>query len=137
MCPSSKAQKGAQLLGVLQEDGTMAILPQPLRIDDAFLEVAARAEPAEQSFRFTNKCVESGCAQWTGSRCGVSDQIVSVLAEVMLREDLPDCGIRAACRWYRQNGEDACRICPLVITHTTEADWDHRSLEARLSSAQA
>ena len=124
MCPSSKAQSGAQLLGVRQDDGTVAILPQPLRIDEAFLEIATATAPAEQRFRFTNKCVESGCAQWTGTRCGVADKALSVIDALLTSDELPECGIRAQCRWFRQSGRDACKVCPFVITHTTEADWD-------------
>lgn len=124
MCPSSKAQPGAQLLGVRQEDGTVAILPQPLRIDEAFVETANAAAPAEQSFRFTNKCVESGCMQWTGTRCGVADKVLSVLDQLPVVEALPECGIRPQCRWFGQNGPVACRACAFVITHTTEAEWD-------------
>ncbi len=128
MCPSSKATPGAKLLGVRQEDGMVAILPQPLRIDDTFIEVASQASPAEQHFRFTNKCIESGCAQWTGSRCGVADQILTVMDQLVVSDTLPECGIRPACRWYRQNGPDACKVCPFVITHTTEEDWEMRSM---------
>ena len=124
MCPSSKATKGARLLGVRQEDGQVAILPQPLRLNDSFIEIASQIAPAEQHFRFTNKCIESGCAQWTGSRCGVSDQIVSVIDQVVTEHELPSCGIRPVCRWFRQNGADACRVCVYVITETTEAEWD-------------
>lgn len=124
MCPSSKAQTGAQLLGVRQDDGTVAILPQPLRIDESFLELASAAAPAEQRFRFTNKCVESGCAQWTGTRCGVADKVLSVIDVLLISDELPECGIRPQCRWFRQNGRDACKACPFVVTHTTEADWD-------------
>lgn len=124
MCPSSKAQKGAQLLGVRQEDGKVAILPQTLMIDESFISEANKVKPAEQRFRFTNKCIESGCAQWTGSRCGVADKIVSVLAHLPIEEELPQCAIRPDCRWFRQNGVNACKICPFVITHTTEEDWE-------------
>ncbi len=124
MCPSSKAAPGARLLGVRQEDGLVAILPQPLRIDDVFIKTANQTSPAEQHFRFTNKCVESGCAQWTGSRCGVADQIISVIDQLVVKHELPECGIRPACRWFKQNGSDACKVCPFVITHTTEEDWE-------------
>ena len=124
MCPSSKAAKNARLLGVRQEDGKVAILPQPLQLDDTFIEIASQTAPAEQKFRFTNKCIEAGCAQWTGSRCGVSDQIVSVIDQLVTQHELPACGIRPSCRWFRQNGADACRVCPYVVTETTEEDWE-------------
>ncbi len=133
MCPSSKAQPGAQLLGVRQDDGTVAILPQPLRIDEAFLDAAGATDPAEQRFRFTNKCVESGCSQWTGTRCGVVDKVLSVMNELAVQDELPACAIRPQCRWFRQSGPDACKVCPFVITHTTEADWDLQQLAEPLT----
>lgn len=124
MCPSSKAQKGAMLLGILQDDGKVSILPQPLRIDETFIETAGHQRPAEEQFRFTNKCVESGCSQWTGKRCGVADKVLSVLNDLPPQNEVPVCALRPSCRWHLQSGEEACRACVFVITHTTEDDWD-------------
>ena len=124
MCPSSKAQHGAKLLGVRQDDGKVAILPQPLAISSDFIEKANQSSKAEQKFRFTNKCVASGCTQWTGSRCGVADQIIGVMNELSVTDGIPVCAIRPSCRWFMQNGPDACKVCPYVITETTEKEWD-------------
>jgi hypothetical protein len=134
LCPSSKAQEGARLFAVRQEDGTMAILPQPLQINADFIREANSSSSAEQRFRFTNKCVESGCAQWTGSRCGVADKVLSVLEDLPVKDELPECGIRPQCRWFRQSGPDTCRVCPFVITHTTEEDWEAQSLQDMIQS---
>lgn len=123
LCPSSRAQKGARLLGIRQEDGQVAILPQPLLIDESFIEEASKRSPAEQQFRFTNKCVESGCQQWTGSRCGVADTIVSVMNGLVVSNELPACAIRQQCRWFNQNGAESCKVCSFVITATTSDDW--------------
>ncbi len=128
MCPSSKARTGAKLLGVRQEDGSVAILPQPLQIDESFIEVANQTSPAEQRFRFTNKCVESGCSKWTGSRCGVADRVLSVLEHLPIKEEIVACAIRPQCRWFLQSGKEACRACPFVITDTTEEDWEQQQL---------
>ena len=123
LCPSSRAKPGARLIGVRQDNGAVAILPQPLHIDEHFIEIANRSSPAEQKFRFTHKCVESGCTQWTGSRCGVADNVLALAEGMQLQEGIPSCGIRHQCRWYNQNGENACKVCPLVITETTEEEW--------------
>ncbi len=123
LCPSCRAQKGARLLGIRQADGRVALLPQPLLINDAFIKEASKHSHAEQQFRFTNKCVESGCKQWTGTRCGVADTIVAVMNDLHISDELPTCGIRPQCRWFKQNGADACKVCPFVITETTSEDW--------------
>ncbi|MCC6722949.1 MAG: hypothetical protein IT258_00465, partial [Saprospiraceae bacterium] len=115
--------------------GTVAILPQPLQIDEAFIATANEISPAEQRFRFTNKCVESGCTQWTGSKCGVAEKVLSVLELLPVKEEVVACAIRPQCRWHRQEGPIACRACPFVITDTTEADWElqnHQSLAAMI-----
>lgn len=127
MCPSSRAQPGAQLLGVRQADGHVAILPQPLRINEAFIEAAKQDAPAEQRFRFTNKCVETGCGQWTGSRCGVADKIVSAINQLQVTDTLPECAIRPQCRWYQQQKAAACKVCAFVITETSTEEWENRT----------
>jgi hypothetical protein len=140
-CPSHRCKPGSDLIGVRQDDGTVAILPQPLPVDQHFVEVVSRdAAAPEQRFRFSNKCIESGCSQWTGSRCGVIDNVLQLLAGVPAAGDiappaatasptpkestatLPPCGIRPTCRWFLQAGADACRVCPYVVTHITEVD---------------
>lgn len=123
LCPSSKCKSGSELLGVRQDDGTVAILPQTLPIDESFIENAsADGIPAEQKFRFTNKCVECGCKQWTGKSCGVIDQLVQYIDTLPVSEALPPCAIRKSCRWYKQQGADACKVCKFVVTEVTEND---------------
>ena len=120
ICPSSRAKPGAQLLGVRQREGTIAILPQALPVDDDFMQVVQQdPTPPEQRFRFSNKCVENGCEQWTGKSCGVIERVVEYLDQVPVKQTLPACSIRPACRWYAQRGSDACRICPYVLTEIT------------------
>jgi len=122
-CPSSTCKEGSELLGIRQANGKISILPQPLPIDSTFIQRASHPEiKAEQRFRFTNKCIESGCAQWDQGRCGLSDRLMEFLNHIPTNESLPSCSIRPSCRWFLQSGADACRICPYVITHVTEQE---------------
>lgn len=123
MCPSHRCKPGSQLLGVRQEDGTIAILPQALPVDEVFVAKAAQHDvPPEQRFRFTNKCIEGGCQQWTGKGCGVVERMVQYLDQVAVSDELPACSIRPRCRWFTQRGRDACAICPYVLTEITEKE---------------
>lgn len=122
-CPSSKCKTGSQLLGVRQDDGTVAILPEPIQIDEHFIALANNGDSnATQHFRFTNKCVESGCSQWNGKACGVIENLVTHLDALPVRSELPACAIRTNCRWYQQQGANACKVCIFVITEITEKD---------------
>jgi len=107
------------LLGLVQQDGTIGYLGDPLEIDAEFVDRASQGRTPERRFRFVNPCAECGCRQWTGTRCGVIDRTMEQLAGGET-ENLPRCGIRPHCRWFRQNGADACRVCSLVITDTRE-----------------
>ena len=122
-CPSGRAKPGAGLLGVRQEDGSIAILPQVLPVDNDFIRIGKQDEvPLEERFRFSNKCVESGCIQWTGSSCRVASDVLSYLDQVKSERGLLACGIRSTCRWFHQEGEKACKICIYVVTEIPEED---------------
>ena len=123
LCPSHRCKPGSQLLGVRQDDGTVAILPQPLPVTQAFIETVSQHEvPPEQRFRFTNKCVESGCGQWSEKGCGVVERMLDYLNQVPTLDALPACAIRNSCRWFSQRGADACMLCSYVITEITEEE---------------
>jgi hypothetical protein len=119
-CPSARCEPGATLLGVVEADGTVGYITPRLTVDAAFVEQASRGRAPEKRFRFAGACVEAGCKQWTGSRCGVIDGVL----ESGLTDDLPEarglphCSIRSSCRWFAQSGAEACGVCPLVITDT-------------------
>jgi hypothetical protein len=101
----------------------ISLLPEPLPLDDEFLaKVKEDPVPVEQRFRFTNKCVESGCTQWTGKTCGVIENVLKHLDQLPQLSTLPRCSLRPSCRWFVQEGASACRACPYIITEITEAE---------------
>lgn len=117
-CPSARAAPGATLLGIRGPDGRIANMRTPLPVTETFLDAAGDAP--ETRMRFASKCETSGCAQWTGTRCGVIDNVLEHLeaAKVPVRDTLPPCPIRGTCRWHAQTGVRACYACELVTTDT-------------------
>ena len=121
-CPSSRAKPGSSLLGIRGEDGTVHILPKPLPVDEDFMKAVHQDPvPAEQRFRFVNKCIEGGCKQWNGHGCGIADRIVHFLDKVPVVH-LPECDVRPTCRWFAQHQENACKVCTYIITEITEEE---------------
>ena len=118
LCPSSGMAAGGSLLGVVREDGRVQFLRRPVPIDREFMEVARQGRNPNKRFRFSRPCATTACPYWEDgtSRCGVGDVVVDELAPTKADEPLPDCGIRASCRWFDQRGADACRVCPDIIT---------------------
>ncbi len=125
LCPSSKLSKGAYLLGIKNEENKIDILSEPVKVDGELLEkFNTHDTKAEKALRFTNKCVQSGCKQWTGEKCGVIDNILEKVEEKYIEDNLPDCAIRSTCRWYFQEGASACKVCTLVTTYVEDPTDD-------------
>lgn len=115
LCPSSVCIEGSALLGIVNAEGTVDILPDPIPIDGAFVEEAHKGRKPETRFRFTNTCVQKECRQWNGQGCGIIDQVQKLIGIEEQLQQLPACGIRSRCRWYLQTGATACSACIYVI----------------------
>jgi hypothetical protein len=116
-CPSGRCRPGSHLLGIRTDEGLGYIDP-PLPVTEEFMElVESSGGGAEQRFRFTERCIEQGCGQWSGGGCGVIERL---LASAGPSSELPVCGIRERCRWFAQRGADACAVCPYVVTDNAQ-----------------
>jgi hypothetical protein len=120
LCPSAACSESANLLGIVQGNNTVALLDMPVKINNAFVKEVNDNGTPEKYFRFTDKCIKAGCKQWTGKSCGIINELANSNPHIKNTEDeLPDCFIRSACRWYSQEGGKACKICLFVITDSS------------------
>jgi len=124
LCPSWRCEAGANLIGIVLADGTVAFSKDRIVIDDAFVKVARQGRSAEKRFRFSSTCKRAACVQWADDKCGIVDTIIGEhdqrSADPNAPFVLPECSIRPLCRWHLQSGDAACRACPEVITDRGE-----------------
>lgn len=113
-CPSATNSKGASLFGIVNAEGRVAFLPQTVPLTDDLIEAANNKGKPESKFRYTTKCVEKGCNQWTGNSCGVITHL-KALEFSIIQSKINQCPIRQTCRWFFQEGESACKICPNIV----------------------
>jgi hypothetical protein len=120
LCPSARCEEGAILLGIVGKDGVVGYVRPRVAVDAEFVRRAREGRTPEKRFRFSQPCIESGCQQWTGDRCGVIDRVLPAAQEAGAIDTsanaLPRCTIRPRCRWFAQVGRRACLVCPLVVT---------------------
>jgi hypothetical protein len=122
-CPS--AQPGmaeVQVLGVVSgsaEEPRISYLNEYVRASPELLQRAAPVAPTEV-LRLAARCEERRCTHFDGERCQLAARIVAMLPEVT--DALPSCIIRPACRWYAEEGRQACLRCPQVVTSNLTAD---------------
>jgi len=94
-----------------------------------FIQETTKGRPAEQRFRFANRCVQSGCNQWKDGKCSVIKNVLDALP--VFESSLPKCAIRSSCRWYFQEGPKACSVCPLIITDSMQEDQTQSAVQAQ------
>ena len=120
-CPSAQPSADAVVIGVVTGAGQerrIGYLTEPQAATERVLELAAPAVPTEV-FRLASPCMGEGCKHFAGGACTLVQRVVASLDPVV--SALPPCRIRPVCRWFRQEGPDACVRCPQVITTTYDA----------------
>jgi len=117
LCPSAQPEwQGAIAFGVVGGTGSeprVKYIDEAQPVTDELLAFAAPVT-APEVFRFAAPCLNAGCVHFQSDRCTLVSRVVKLLPEVV--DSLPRCAIRAACRWWRQEGGAACRRCPQVVT---------------------
>jgi hypothetical protein len=117
------------VVGGTVENPRVTLLPTTLPVTDELLELARPVRPTEV-FRFAAPCLCNGCSHFNGTNCRLATKITRLLPTAT--DALPECAIRPQCRWYRQEGSDACQRCPAVVTDDT-----FRSSEIRVAADPA
>jgi hypothetical protein len=117
MCPSARpGMPGCVVFGVVAGADARPLLDylaKPLPVSEEVLALAGPVSPIE-IFRFAAPCAEHGCRHFDGSDCRLAERVVQLMPAVV--EGVPPCPIRPACRWWQQEGKDACLRCPQIIS---------------------
>lgn len=133
MCPSAQPEmRDARVLGVIggtSEAPLVSYLNEPVPVSEEILALAGTDRHPADVMRFAARCEESKCCHFDGTNCNLATRIVQILPAVV--EALPACLIRADCRWFVQEGRDACLRCPQVVTRNF-APSDDMKLAARV-----
>ncbi|MCP4423309.1 MAG: nitrogen fixation protein [Chloroflexi bacterium] len=121
-CPSARAEMdGSLVFGVVQRNDEEAprvgYLTEPIPVDDAIILLTEPVQ-ATEVFRFAAPCAGGGCQHFDGAHCQLAQRVANRLPEVV--EGLPPCRIRSFCRWWRQEGKEACLRCPQIITDNVQ-----------------
>ena len=123
LCPSAPGYaEDARIIGIVggTADGPeVAYLSHPLSIqDDAVRSILVNDANPTEYLRLAAIC-QSSCTHFSGSHCRLVERLVNILPVVV--NGLPECGIRANCRWFREHGREACVRCPQVVTENYQS----------------
>ena len=131
-CPSAQATAdGARVFGVLTgtpDAHRVGYLTETVPVSEKLLALAGAAKPT-QLFRIAAPCANGGCKHFKSNACSLAERIVAGVPVVV--NALPACQIRSSCRWFRQEGKEACFRCPQVMTDTSDAsDYERQIADA-------
>lgn len=127
MCPSSRPeQEGAVIFGVV--GGTVAEprvrhLAQLLPVTDELLAMVEPASPLAV-FRTAAPCAESACSHFAAGQCRLVSSVVAELPAAT--PALPVCRLRPTCKWWQQEGREACFRCPIIVTASVRPSEQYR-----------
>jgi hypothetical protein len=117
LCPSAPPNTvNGVVFGVVggtAELPRVGYLAKSVPITEEVLGSTAPVPPTEV-LRSAVSCAERGCRHFDGRECTLITRIVESLPRVV--KHLPACSIRNNCRWWRQEGVDACLRCPQIVT---------------------
>jgi hypothetical protein len=118
LCPSmTSIGPASQVFGVLtgtpEEGFQIGYLTEAVPVTPELLDAIAPAKPSEV-LRVASPCIERACKHFDGADCQLGRRIATMLQPAV--GALPRCAIRPRCRWFHQDGPEACRRCPLVAT---------------------
>jgi hypothetical protein len=137
LCPSASPDlPEALVVGVVDrvsDEPIVAYLQDPIEVSPVFLEMASPLKPTEV-FRFAAACQTSACQQWNGHGCGLVERLVRLVPPSAV--SLPRCSIRKSCRWFHEQGGQACRRCTSVVTYN-DTPSDEMRLAATMSDGEA
>ena len=130
LCPSAQPEMtGVVAVGIVggtPEEPRVRPLEHPMPVSPELLALTEPVSPTEV-FRFAAPCLCAGCGHFADSTCRFAAKVARMLPRVS--EGLPECDIRPRCRWFVQEGGEACLRCPQIVT-----DGVHLSPELRLAA---
>jgi hypothetical protein len=112
--------EGAHAFGVVKTDAGLrrvTWIEQPVPVTPQLLAMSHPVPPT-QVMRFSAPCQENACSHFDGRDCRLASRIVEMLDPIVTA--LPPCAFRARCRWFQQEGVQACRRCPQIVTETID-----------------
>jgi hypothetical protein len=125
-CPSYVAKPGAELFGVVNKEGKVEYLNQPIKVDKNFIDEGKKVQEKtglalEERFRFSGKCIQGGCHQWSSehSACSLVGKVMDAMNK-KAEAALGPCPIRTGCRWFAQAGASACANCDEVVRNVEQ-----------------
>lgn len=129
MCSSAQpGEPDSMVFGVItqaNERRRVGYLTEPQPANEVLLALVEPALPTE-IFRLAAPCATHTWGHFAGGSCKLASRTGKNTSPVVDR--LPPCRIRPTCRWFLQEGRQACVRCPQVVTYVRDTSDEWREI---------
>jgi hypothetical protein len=117
LCPSAQPDMDrAVVFGIIGgsiSGPRVGYLDRPRPVSNEVATFPEEVQPTEV-FRIAAPCAERQCRHFLADRCSLASRLIKILP--VGESKIPSCSIRSTCRWWAQEGKEACLRCPQVVT---------------------
>jgi hypothetical protein len=115
LCPSALPDSpGSSVFGIVDNRGASRViryLDRPVPVSSRILDETQGEAPTDV-FRFASPCQSKACGHFRDGQCSLPNFVQLHFDPIGTSQ----CPIRRDCRWFHQQGLDACARCPSVVT---------------------
>jgi hypothetical protein len=123
VCPSAQpGWSGANVFGVVLGTAlkpAVSYLSETLPISESIVDLVKPVTVGEV-VRIAAPCATHRCQHFESGGCNLGRRTIEYLEPVV--DKLPRCAIRPSCRWWNEQGKEACYRCPQVVTNSFSED---------------
>ena len=110
LCPSTDRSESTHVLGLADSEGRVRFLEKMLPISPEAVDQLTDKDMRSR-VRLTGPCISFQCGYWKNG-CSLGKELAK-----LGKSDDRTCPIVSECRWYQENGNQACGICAFVFHH--------------------
>lgn len=117
-CPSSRPEiPGAEVFAVVcgtADEPQLRYMDKTLSVNNDLRQMDLPV-PLTEVLRISAPCMENRCQYFDGDKCRLA-KVISAQSQPEKKSSVPFCAVRETCRWYAEQGQDACRVCQYIVT---------------------
>lgn len=112
MCPAAAQDDATDTFGFFRSDeGRVEFYAELIPLPEVLRGDRETPNPMDR-MRLSAPCLTRKCVHWTGRSCRLGHAVAEVGGS--MPTDQPACAVRSECRWFAENGGEACKSCAFL-----------------------
>lgn len=111
-CPAAAQDDAIDTFGFFRSDeGRVEFYAELIPLPEVLRGDRETPNPIDR-MRLSAPCLTRKCVHWTGGSCRLGNAVAEVGRRTQSGQ--PACAVRSDCRWFAENGGEACKSCAFL-----------------------